>query len=39
VPFAAVLGVEHHARSEMPPGGETRAWGTAAVTFYRAEAP
>ena len=39
VPFAAVLGVEHHARAEMPPGGDTRTWGTAAVTFYRAEAP
>jgi 16S rRNA (guanine966-N2)-methyltransferase len=39
VPFAAVLGVEHHAREPMPAGGDTRAYGTAAVTFYRAEAP
>jgi len=36
VPFAAVLGVEHDARAVMPPGGDTRRYGTTAVTFYRA---
>lgn len=35
VPFAAVLGVEHGARMAMPPGGDTRRYGTTAVTFYR----
>ncbi len=37
VPFAAVLGVEHDARTAMPAGGDTRRYGTTAVTFYRAE--
>ena len=37
VPFAAVLGVEHDARAAMPPGGDTRRYGTTAVTFYRAD--
>jgi 16S rRNA (guanine966-N2)-methyltransferase len=35
VPFAAVLGVEHDARAAMPPGGDTRRYGTTALTFYR----
>lgn len=35
VPFAAVLGVEHDVRTAMPPGGDTRRYGTTAVTFYR----
>jgi 16S rRNA (guanine966-N2)-methyltransferase len=35
VPFAAVLGVEHDVRAAMPPGGDTRRYGTTAVTFYR----
>lgn len=39
VPFAAVLGVEHHARDPMPDGGDTRRYGTAAVTIYRAAPP
>ena len=39
VPFAAVLGVEHSSRAAMPPGGETRRYGTTAVTFYRAAVP
>jgi 16S rRNA (guanine966-N2)-methyltransferase len=35
VPFAAVLGVEHGAHEEMPPGGEMRRYGSTAITFYR----
>ena len=35
VPFAAVLGVEHSTRDEMPGGGETRRYGTTAISFYR----
>lgn len=35
VPFAAVLGVEHSIRDEMPPGADTRRYGTTAITFYR----
>ena len=38
VPFAAVLGVEHDVRAAMPPGGDTRRYGTTAVTFYRVPA-
>lgn len=36
VPFAAVLGVEHDARTRLPEGGGTRRYGTTAVTIYRA---
>jgi 16S rRNA (guanine966-N2)-methyltransferase len=39
VPFARVLGVEHAARAPMPPGGDTRRYGTTAITFYRAGDP
>ena len=35
VPFAAVLGVEHAARTALPPGGDTRTYGEVAVTIYR----
>jgi 16S rRNA (guanine966-N2)-methyltransferase len=35
VPFAAVLGVEHSIRDEMPEGGDLRRYGTTAITFYR----
>ncbi len=35
-PFAAVLGIEHAAADVMPPGGETRRYGTTALTFYKA---
>lgn len=35
VPFAAVLGVEHSIRDELPEGGDTRRYGTTAITFYR----
>ena len=34
-PFAAVLGVEHGAHEQMPPGGEVRRYGSTAITFYR----
>ena len=33
-PFATSIGIEHGARTAMPPGGETRRYGTIAVTFY-----
>lgn len=36
VPFAAILGVEHGTRESMPAGGETRAYGSTALTLYRA---
>ena len=35
VPFATVLGVEHSIRDEAPEGGDTRRYGTTAITFYR----
>lgn len=35
VPFAAVLGVEHWIRDEVPDGGDTRKYGDTAITFYR----
>ena len=38
VPFAAVLGVEHEAKESMP-AGDTRTYGSTAITFYRAESP
>ena len=34
-PFAALLGVEHDAREAMPPGADTRRYGSTAVTFYQ----
>lgn len=34
VPFAAVLGVEHGSREPMPEG-DTRRYGSTAITFYR----
>ncbi|MDB4869228.1 MAG: methyltransferase [Gemmatimonadales bacterium] len=36
-PFSRVLSVEHAATSSMPAGGETRKYGTTAITFYRSE--
>jgi len=36
-PFSRVLSVEHSATSEMPVGGETRRYGSTAITFYRSE--
>jgi 16S rRNA (guanine966-N2)-methyltransferase len=34
VPFATEIGIEHAARTAMPPGGETRKYGTIEITFY-----
>jgi 16S rRNA (guanine966-N2)-methyltransferase len=34
-PFAAILGVEHGLREELPAGGDTRRYGDTAITFYR----
>lgn len=34
-PFAALLGVEHSVRDEMPPGADTRRYGTTAISLYR----
>jgi 16S rRNA (guanine966-N2)-methyltransferase len=34
VPFAALIGIEHGARESMPEGGDTRKYGTTAITFY-----
>ena len=34
-PFAPTLGVEHDAREALPAGGDTRLYGTTAVTIYR----
>ena len=36
VPFAAILGVEHETKETMPPG-DTRRYGSTAITFYRAD--
>jgi 16S rRNA (guanine966-N2)-methyltransferase len=36
VPFAAVLGVEHESKEKMPEG-DTRRYGSTAITFYRDE--
>ncbi len=37
VPFAHVLGVEHSASAEMPIPGQTRRYGSTALTFYRSD--
>ena len=34
-PFAALIGIEHSVRDEMPAGGDTRRYGDTAITFYR----
>ena len=36
VPFAGVLGVEHDAKEPMPPG-DTRKYGSTAITFYEVD--
>ena len=36
-PFSHVLSVEHAATSSMPAGGDTRKYGSTAITFYRSE--
>lgn len=35
-PFATLLGVEHSVNEVMPDGGDTRRYGSTAVTFFRA---
>ena len=32
--FAGILGIEHAAREKLPGAGDTRAYGTAAITFF-----
>ena len=36
-PFGRVLSVEHEAKTPMPAGGDTRKYGSTAITFYRSE--
>jgi 16S rRNA (guanine966-N2)-methyltransferase len=36
-PFSRVLSIEHSATSAMPEGGDTRKYGSTAITFYRSE--
>ena len=36
-PFSRVLSIEHSATSAMPEGGDTRKYGSIAITFYRSE--
>jgi len=36
-PFSRVLSVEHAANAAMPEGGDTRKYGSTAITFYRSE--
>lgn len=35
-PFAAILGVEHDAHEILPDGGDTRLYGSTAITLFRA---
>ena len=37
VPFSRVLSVEHSVKDAMPAGGDTRKYGSTAITFYRSE--
>ena len=37
VPFSRVLTVEHGAKQAMPDGGDTRKYGSTAITIYRSE--
>jgi 16S rRNA (guanine966-N2)-methyltransferase len=37
VPFTRVLSIEHSAKDAMPDGGDTRKYGSTAITFYRSE--
>lgn len=37
VPFSSILSVEHAASEAMPAGGDTRRYGTSAITIYRSE--
>jgi 16S rRNA (guanine966-N2)-methyltransferase len=37
LPFSRILSIEHSAKLAMPEGGETRKYGSTAITFYRSE--
>ena len=37
IPVQRVLSIEHSATATMPPGGDTRKYGSTAITFYRSE--
>ena len=37
LPFSRVLSIEHAAKLAMPIGGDTRKYGSTAITFYRTE--
>jgi 16S rRNA (guanine966-N2)-methyltransferase len=37
LPFTRILSVEHAATVAMPEGGDTRKYGSTAITFYRTE--
>jgi 16S rRNA (guanine966-N2)-methyltransferase len=37
VPFSSIFSVEHAASEAMPAGGDTRRYGTSAITIYRSE--
>ena len=39
VPFASVLGIEHRRGEPMPGDGDTRTYGSSAVTFLRTDPP
>jgi 16S rRNA (guanine966-N2)-methyltransferase len=36
-PFTRILSVEHSSVIELPAGGDTRTYGSAAITIYRSE--
>jgi 16S rRNA (guanine966-N2)-methyltransferase len=36
-PFASVIGIEHEATERLPEGGDTRRYGSTAITFYRTD--
>jgi 16S rRNA (guanine966-N2)-methyltransferase len=36
-PFSRVLSIEHAVKDVMPDGGDTRKYGSTAITFYRNE--
>jgi len=37
LPFSRILSIEHSTKDAMPGTGETRKYGTTAITFYRSE--
>jgi len=37
-PFADILGLEHASRERLPGGGDTRVYGSAAITFFGLDA-